>query len=204
MFLIFAVISKTAEVAFYHAADLSIWGNLYAAPLGIPLPVRAEYNPEGALWFFLNPFQWGMVAYALYTYAWDMTMLGLQMILVQKKKLPLAVVVFNQVCGLVWYWGWGREIQNITVTSIMPFMFLLPELGLLSIIQKFPIGYYPILDNPHVDCMLHCAFGNLELLYLFRAINYTVLLYMFFDPLMHRHKLGKNWFPFLRLVHARR
>lgn len=200
MFLIMAILSKLFETVVYHAADLSLWGNQYAAPLGLPLPVRSEYNPEGVLWFRLNPFQWGLWQYAVYTFVWDMSMLAVQMVLVKKGKLPLELVAFNQVSSIIWYWGWGKEVQNITVTSIMPFMFLIPEIGVLSILQKFPIGWYPVLNNPHVDCMLHCAFGNLELLYLFRAINYTIILVLFLDPLLARWRKGQDWFPIIRWV----
>lgn len=199
MFMLMAVISKTWEVIAYHAADLSLWGNRYLGTVTDPLPYRPEYNPEGRLWFWLNPIQWGLWQYAVYTYCFDMAMFALQMLLVKKGKLPLSVVAWNQVATLQWYWGWGKEVQNITITSIMPFMFLIPEIGILSIIQKFPVGWFPIsTSEPHIACMLNCAFGNLALLYTFRAINYAILLFLFLDPLLARRRAGKNWFPIIR------
>lgn len=198
MFLALSVISKTIEVVLYHAADLSLWGNKYIGNVTTPLPYRAEYNPEGVLWFWLNPFQWGLWQYAVYTYVWDMCMLAVQMVLVKKGKLPLELVAFNQMVSLNWYWGFGKEVQNITITSLMPFMYLVPEIGILSILQKFPIGWYPILNNPHVACLFNCSFGNLPLLYTMRAINYALILWVFFDPLLKRRAQGKKWFPIIR------
>lgn len=189
--------------------DLSLWGNQYKPPGYPSLPYLPSYNPEGVLWFLLNPYNLlTPYGYELYTFAVDMGLLAVQLWLYKKGRLPFSVIGLNNMLGFEWYFGWGHEMQNITVTSIMPLMYLLPEIGLISFIQKFPIGWFPIsMSEPHWACLAKCAIYtstvDFTILEAFRSINYAIILVMFFHPLYRRWRDGKPWLPFLRFLKKR-
>lgn len=50
-----------------------------------------------------------------------------------------------------WFMGF---FANSSVTWFSPYPFIGP---LWTALEKLPIGYWPILDNNHVYCALHCS-----------------------------------------------
>jgi len=155
----------------FSAPDRAIWINRFA--------VNGISNPEGYLWSLLNPWELGPFKYKVWCFTFDMVMLTAQL---RTRKIPIWYLAFHQVFSIYFYTGWGHTFQNITIVSIMPFMYLVPWIGLLAILQKLPIWFdWNNLKN-HILCALYCTpvhnEGNIS--------TYVGLIFLFIMPLMVR------------------
>lgn len=162
----------------FGTADRAIWINDYA--------IDGVTNPEGWLWYVLNPYWLGQFWYRTYCFGFDMLMLNIQL---RMKRIPFVYLVAHQMITLFPYVFWGHTFQNITIVAIMPFMVLIPAVGAISLIQKLPVWFDSENLKVHIQCALECTPVHNE----GNFATYALLVILFIMPLIVRRNQGLKW-----------
>lgn len=171
--LIFFATSVFAVIT--NAVDLSICTQYSLSHPGVSCPPIKLEGPDvfsygfsqipaiayGALWVFINPLYWTQVPYRLYLVAFMSACFVAQWWLVKKGLMPYKLVVWSQVINAMW--GMMHWHQNVTVTSLAPFAYLLWPIFFIGILQKFPFLWELVPgESPelHWLCARYCAHSN--------------------------------------------
>ena len=101
--------------------------------------------PYGILWQLTNPYYW--IAW----YPQLMALLDLPVTALNYRLLSRRVFLLWTITDIHWFQGF---FANASVTWLSPY----PVIGpVWTLLQKLPVGYWPVLDNGHVHCALWCS-----------------------------------------------